>query len=149
MQIHETDHKINEFLKKYRTQNFIVLYFSVWESTTLEHQAFSQQLGSLLVIWASEAMTCPSISFYIKYLQSTCQHVYRIVLERTPKYRTSTSLNIECPNIKLSEKHILAQNQTSNMSNITKNRTVREHRTVRSMTRIFQYYNNKKIWGLL
>ena len=32
------------------------------------------------------------------------------------------------------EHHILAQNLTSNMSNITKNRTVREHRTVRSKT---------------
>ena len=37
-------------------------------------------------------------------------------------------------NIEFSEHHILAQNRTSNMSNITKNRTVREHRTVHSKT---------------
>ena len=48
------------------------------------------------------------------------------------KYSTSNTLNIECPNIELSEHHILAQNRTSNMSNITKNWTVCEHRTVRS-----------------
>ena len=57
-----------------------------------------------------------------------------IVLERTPKYRTSNTPNIECPNIELSEHHILAQNRTSNMSNITKTRTVREHQTVSSKT---------------
>ena len=41
---------------------------------------------------------------------------------------------MECPNIELSEHHILAQNQTSNMSNITKNGTVCKHRTVHSNT---------------
>ena len=45
------------------------------------------------------------------------------MLERTPKYRTSNTPNIECPNIELSEHHILAQNRTSNMLNITKNQT--------------------------
>ena len=44
---------------------------------------------------------------------------------------------MECLNIELSEHHILAQNRTSDMSNITKNRTVREHRTVRSKTNIY------------
>ncbi len=58
----------------------------------------------------------------------------KLVLERTPKYRTSNTPNIECPNIELSEHHILAQNRTSNMSNITKTRTVREHQTVSSKT---------------
>ena len=60
--------------------------------------------------------------------------VYILVLERTPKYRTSNTPNIECLNIELSERHILAQNRTSNMSNITKNETVRKHRTVCSKT---------------
>ena len=44
------------------------------------------------------------------------------------------SKNIECPNIELSKHHILAQNRTWNMSNITKKRTVREHQTVCSNT---------------
>ena len=57
-----------------------------------------------------------------------------LVLEWTPKYQNLNTLNIECPNIKLSEHHILAQNQTLNMSNITKNWTVREHQTVSSKT---------------
>ena len=39
-----------------------------------------------------------------------------LVLERTPKYRTSNT-----PIIELSKHHILVQNRTSNMSNITKN----------------------------
>ena len=39
---------------------------------------------------------------------------FLLVLEWTPKYRTSNT-----PNIELSEHHILAQNQTLNMSNIT------------------------------
>ena len=63
-----------------------------------------------------------------------------VVLERTPKYQTPNTLNIECPNIELSEHHILAQNRTSNMSNmlnITKNRTVGEHRTVHSKTNFY------------
>ena len=34
---------------------------------------------------------------------------------------------------------ILAKNRTSNLPNITKNRTVREHRTVRSKTRLQVY----------
>ena len=59
-------------------------------------------------------------------------YVYELVLERTSKYRTSNTPNIECPNVELYEHHILAQNRTSNMSNITKNRTVREHQTVSS-----------------
>ena len=50
-----------------------------------------------------------------------------LVLERTPKYRTLNTPNIECLNIKLSKHHILAQNRTLNMSNITKTRTVHEH----------------------
>ena len=53
-----------------------------------------------------------------------------LVLERTPKYRTSNTPNIERLNIELSEHHILAQNRTLNMSNISKNRTVLEHQTV-------------------
>ena len=57
-----------------------------------------------------------------------------LVLEWTPKYWTSNTMNIECLNIELSEHHILAQYQTLNMSNITKNRTVREHQTVCSKT---------------
>ena len=57
-----------------------------------------------------------------------------LVLEQTPKYRTSNIPNIECPNIELSEHHILAQNRTSNMSNITKTQTVRKHQTVSSKT---------------
>mgnify|MGYP000997301487 CR=1 FL=1 len=59
-------------------------------------------------------------------------------MERTPKYRTSNTRNIECPNIELSEHHILAQNRTSNMSNITKNRTVCELRTVHSKTSTYE-----------
>ena len=59
---------------------------------------------------------------------------YPIVLERTPKYQTSNTPNIECSNIEHSEHHILAQNRTSNMSNITKTRTVRKHQTVSSKT---------------
>ena len=55
--------------------------------------------------------------------------MYVLVLERTPKYQTSNT-----PNIELSKHHILAQNRTSNMSNITKNRTIREHQTVCSKT---------------
>ena len=55
-------------------------------------------------------------------------------LEQTPKYQTLNTPNIECPNIELSEHHILAQNQTSNMLNVTKNWTVRKHWTVHSKT---------------
>ena len=58
-------------------------------------------------------------------------------MEQTLKYRTSNTPNIECPNIELSEHHILAQNRTSNMSNITKKRTVREHQTVHSKTNTY------------
>ena len=47
-------------------------------------------------------------------------YVHTLVLEWTSKYQTSNTLNIECLNIELSEHHILAQNRTSNMSNITK-----------------------------
>ena len=66
---------------------------------------------------------------------STFSALYeQVVLEWTPKYQTSNTPNIECPNIELSEHHILAQNQTSNMSNITKNQTVCEHQTVCSKT---------------
>ena len=36
-----------------------------------------------------------------------------LVLEWTPKYRTSNTPNIECLNIELSKHHILAQNRTS------------------------------------
>ena len=36
----------------------------------------------------------------------------------------------------MSEHVILAKNRTSNLPNITKNRTVREHRTVRSTSRV-------------
>ena len=54
-----------------------------------------------------------------------------IGLERTPKYWTSNRSNNDCLNIELSKHHILAQNRTSN---ITKNRTVCEHQTVRSKT---------------
>ena len=53
----------------------------------------------------------------------------KLVLERTPKYQTSNT-----PNIELSEHHILAQNRTSNKSNITKNWTVCEHQIVSSKT---------------
>ena len=67
-------------------------------------------------------------------MANSCQPSILLVLERTPKYRTSNTPNIECLNIKLSEHHILAQNRTSNMSNITKTRTVREHQTVSSKT---------------
>ena len=66
----------------------------------------------------------------IFYLIFIWQIIKTLVLERTPKYRTSNTPNIECPNIELSEHHILAQNRTLNMLNITKNRTVREHQTV-------------------
>ena len=65
------------------------------------------------------------------YLLHTCSLV---VLDRTPKYQTSNTPNIECPNIELSEHHILDQNRTSNMSNITKNQTVREHQTIPNIT---------------
>ena len=47
--------------------------------------------------------------------------MYVLDLERTTKYQTSNTMNIECLNIELSEHHILVQNRTSNMSNITKN----------------------------
>ena len=60
-------------------------------------------------------------------------------MERTPKYRTSNTLNIDCPNIELSEHHILAQNQTLNMSNITRNWTVRKHRTFCSKTNLYAH----------
>ena len=60
---------------------------------------------------------------------------FLLVLEWTPKYQISNTPNIECLNIEHSEHHILAQNQTSNMSNITKNWTIREHWTVHSKTR--------------
>ena len=63
----------------------------------------------------------------------------QLALERTPKYRTWNTPNIECLNIELSEHDILAQNQTSNMSNITKNRTVREHQTVCSKSSLVTY----------
>ena len=63
-----------------------------------------------------------------------------LVLEWTPKYQTSNTPNIDCPSIELSEHHILAQNRTSNMSNITKNWTVYEHRTVRSKTNEKSYF---------
>ena len=66
--------------------------------------------------------------------QCTIHHLYLIVLERTPKYWILNTPNIECPNIELSEHHILAQNWTSNISNITKNWTVHKHRTVHSKT---------------
>ena len=57
-----------------------------------------------------------------------------LVLEQTPKYWTSNTPNIDCPNIELSEHHILAQNRTLNMLNITKIRMVCEHQTVCSKT---------------
>ena len=57
-----------------------------------------------------------------------------LVFEQTLKYWTSNTPIIECQNNELSEHHILDQNWTSNMSNITKNWTVREHWTVRSKT---------------
>ena len=57
-----------------------------------------------------------------------------VVLEWTQKYWTSNTPNIECPNLELSKHHILAQNWTSNMLNITKKWTVREHQTVCSKT---------------
>ena len=41
----------------------------------------------------------------------------RVVLEQTPKYRTLNTPNIECPNIELSEHHILAQ-KTEQFANI-------------------------------
>ena len=39
----------------------------------------------------------------------------------------------------MSEHLILAINRTSNLPNITKNRTVREHRTVRSTSRVYSW----------
>ena len=41
---------------------------------------------------------------------------FTIVLEKTPKYRTSNTPNIECPNIEHSKHHIFAQYRISNMS---------------------------------
>ena len=55
-------------------------------------------------------------------------------MEQTPECQTLNTTNIECPNIKLSKHHILVQNRTSNMSNITKNWTVHENHTVHSKT---------------
>ena len=69
------------------------------------------------------------------YIAAGC-YIVSLVLERTPKYRTSNTPNIEIPNIELSKHHILAQNRTLKMSNITKNQTVQEHQTVCSKTGI-------------
>ena len=74
------------------------------------------------------------IEFYFASFLSLLWIPKKIVLEWTPKYWTSNTPNIGCPNIELYEHHILAQIRTSNMSNITKNWTVCEHRTVCSKT---------------
>ena len=84
------------------------------------------------LILAFETNSETSLNYTLFRIWSLC--AFLLVLERTPKYRTSNTPNIECPNIELSEHHILAQNWTSNMSNITKNWTVHEHPTVRSKT---------------
>ena len=75
-----------------------------------------------------------SFETYLFCIIVTSHSEILLVLEWTPKYQTSNTPNIECPNIELSKHHIWAQNWTSNMSNITKNWTVREHQTVRSKT---------------
>ena len=75
------------------------------------------------------------ISIWKRSLTLSSSTSKREVLERTPKYLTLNTQIIEYPNIELSKHHILAQNRTSNMSNITKNWTVCEHRIVRSKTR--------------
>ena len=64
------------------------------------------------------------ISTYTNQISTYCAYVHTycfLVLERTPKYQTSNTTNIEYLNVGLSEHHILAQDRTSNMSNITKN----------------------------
>ena len=81
----------------------------------------SARFGRYLEFWYGKNILAfiPTIFYY-----------YIVVLERTPKYQTSNTSNIDCPNIELSEHHILAQNRISNMSNITRNWTVSEHQTV-------------------
>ena len=48
--------------------------------------------------------------------------------------------NLQNRTSNMSEHLILAKNRTSNLPNITKNRTVREHRTVRSTSNDRQYF---------
>ena len=59
---------------------------------------------------------------------------YNLVFERTHKYWTLNTLNIEWLNIELSEHHILAQNRTLKYVEHHKNQTVCEHQTVNSKT---------------
>ena len=105
-----------------RDQTSHVLEHTVWCSRTVHFfvMFYMFEVQFWAKIWCSEVFE----------IRSGC-YVTKLVLEWTPKYRTS---NIECPNIELSKHHILVQNQTSNMSNITKNWIVREHQTVCSKT---------------
>ena len=67
----------------------------------------------------------------VYYSEMYLDHLYKknlgfldnrvLVLEQTLKYQTLNTPNNECLNNELSEHHILAQNRTLNMSNITKN----------------------------
>ena len=126
-------------LKYLKSKSYVpTIGISIWPFFKIDSlKLFSFHIS---IFTCLELAQCPLIrSQYIwlkneKNFSAIGKSYWSLVLERTPKYWTSNTPNIEYPNIELSKHHILAQNRTSNMSNITKTWTVREHQTVSSKT---------------
>ena len=114
-----------DFIKKFYQWNFFSKFsvpppfpqFKVWVLTTYVQIGTTGSLHTYYIVW-------PSILLHVittlwrnnrKRLQGInsrwwTHHFFRyylthsrLVLERTPKYRTSNTPNIECPNIELSD----------------------------------------------
>ena len=127
------------WLKSNPSQNFL----NCGQSDSGWHSFSIDNLSSKFEMWANNIFShyhlllikffqCKKTALSYREIEilffKSCQHLIVVSsLGRNTKILNFELQHIECPNIELSEHHILAQNWTSNMLNITKNWTVRKH----------------------